>query len=267
MANYQKLSEIILDDIALQVHDAIKSGTQIEPLSKSYGIDYNTAVEIRRRVTNILGRYAGMPCGYKIAFTALETQQLLGFDNPEFANLFEGFEIKYGDVVSTDTLCEPFAEPEIAFVMSKSLVGPGVTVDDVLSVTKHIRPAIEIVDSRFGMNRATKEDQVADCVQFGRFILGEKAFDPKEFDLTNIPVSIEVDGEVEESSTGCVMGNPAEAVAWLANRFAETDGKDGEIDKGHIILSGSCTRYFPVRTGSKLTAKFGSLGCLKVNFS
>lgn len=267
MANFQKFSELALDEIALNVHDAIKSGRQIKPLSQSHSIDYNTAVEIRRRVINLLGRYAGLPCGYKIAFTSFETQKLLGIESPEFASLFTGFQVEYGKPVDTTKLCEPFAEPEIAFVMAKPLVGPGITNEDVLDATRHIMPAIEIVDSRFGMKQATKEDQVADCVQFGRFVLSDQTFDPRDFDLSDISVSVDVDGDKAESSTGRVMGNPAAAVAWLANRFAETSQRDGNIEKGNIILSGSCTRYFPVKAGSALTADFDSMSQMQVEFS
>ena len=266
MAGSKHFSEIILDDFAIQIHEAIKSGTQIEPLSQSHGIDYSTAVEVRRRVANLLGRYAGMPRGYKIAFTSPVTQKRLGFSSPEFGYLFDNFELQCSEPVETGGLCEPYAEPEIAFVMAGHVSGPGVTAEDVLSATKFICPAIEIVDSRFGMDRASNADMVADNVQFGRFILGTGAFGPGEFDLTSVPVTIEVDGETAESTTGYVMGNPAEAVAWLANKFAESDERDGAIEKGSIILSGSCTGYFPVRAGSRLSARYGPLGEINLEF-
>lgn len=260
-------SEIILDDVAIQLHDAVKAGKRIDPPSKTHGIDYDAAIEVRRRISNLLARYAGMPSGYKLAFTSPATQKLLGFDGPEFGYLFTDFELEYGVPVDTSVLCDPFAEPEIAFIMGAHLTGPGVTAEDVLDTTSEIRAAIEIVDSRVGMHRATNVDMVADNAQFGRIVMGQVGFGPREFDLTCVPVSIDVDGERAESTTGRVMGNPANAVAWLANRFAETDGRDGSIGKGDIILSGSCTKYFKISKGTKLEAEFGPIGRIRVDFN
>ncbi len=259
-------SELFLDEVTLQIHEAVKAGKRIDPPSETHGIDYAAAVEVRRRMANLLGRYSGMPTGFKIAFTSAATQKLLGLDGPEFGYLYADFELEYDKPVDTGKLCEPYAEPEIAFVMQANLRGPGVTLDNVLDATRCIRPAIEIVDSRIGMHRATNVDMVADNAQCGRIMLSPNSFGPREFDLTCSPVSINVDGEREDSTTGQVMGHPAAAVAWLANRFAETDGRDGEIDKGDIILSGSCTRYLPVRKGSVLDADFGPMGNFHINF-
>ncbi|MCY3880058.1 MAG: hypothetical protein OXF74_12880 [Rhodobacteraceae bacterium] len=262
----KRFSELVLDEIALRIHDAVKSGERIEAPSKSHAIDYGAAVEIRRRMANLLGRYSGMPLGYKLAFTSPATQRLLGFDGPEFGHLFTEFELEYGVPVDTSRLCDPHAEPEIAFIMGSSLVGPDVTVEDVIEATECITSAIEIVDSRIGMDIATNVDMVADNVQFGRILLGPDRFDLREHDLTSIPVSITVDDQHAESNTGHVMGHPAAAVAWLAERFAMSNGRDGAIEKGDVILSGSCTQYFPVKPGSKLTAEFGPLGRIDMDF-
>ena len=51
-----------------------------------------------------------------------------------------------------------------------------------------------------------------------------------------------------------MLGNPATAVAWLANTlhpFGVT------LDAGHVILPGSCTRAVPVTAGDVVLAEFG----------
>ncbi len=262
----RKFSELILDDIAMQLHDAVRNRQTIDPPSETHGIDYDAAVEVRRRMANLLGRYAGMPSGFKLAFTSPATQQELGINAPEFGYLFSDFEIKHGEPVDTDSLCEPYAEPELAFVMARDLEGPGVTVQNALDAVQCVRPAIEIVDSRIGLHKAKTVDMVADNVLFGRLVLGDKEFSPDEVDLANTPVTIEVDGKTEVSTTGRVMGNPVAAVAWLANRLAETGGREGAIMRNDIIMSGSCTRYFRVGKGSSVTADFGPLGKIHVDF-
>ncbi len=262
----KKFSELILDDIALRLHKAVRDRQTVEPPSETDGIDYSAAVEIRRRMANLLARHAGMPVGFKIAFTSPATQESLGIHAPEFGYLFSEFLIEHGSPVDTESLCEPYAEPEIAFIMARELVGPGITVEDALAATESVCPAIEIVDSRIGLHKASTADMVADNVLFGRMVLGPERFQPDQVDLENTPVSITVDGRSENSTTGRVMGNPAAAVAWLANRLAETGGREGSIGRGDIILSGSCTGYCPVGKGSLVAADFGAMGALRVEF-
>ncbi len=262
----KRFSELILDDIALQLHDAVKNREMIDPPSETHGIDYAAAVEVRRRMANLLGRYAGMPCGFKLAFTSPATQELLGIRSPEFGFLFSDFKIAHGEAIDASTLCEPYAEPEVAFVMGKDLEGPGVTTDQAIDAIRGAVPAIEIVDSRIGLHKAKTVDMVADNVLFGRMVLGDRVFDLDEVDLVDTPVRITVDDKTINSRTGHVMGNPVAAVVWLANRLAETGGREGSISKNDIIMSGSCTRYLPVQKGSTVDADFGPMGALHLEF-
>ncbi|MHC1719247.1 MAG: hypothetical protein AB9844_00885 [Clostridiaceae bacterium] len=61
------------------------------------------------------------------------------------------------------------------------------------------------------------------------------------------------------------MGNPAEAVAWLANKLAVY----GIILKaGEIIMSGSLTSFKKIAAGDDFTAHFGGgVGSVKVSFT
>ncbi|MCY4006944.1 MAG: fumarylacetoacetate hydrolase family protein [Rhodobacteraceae bacterium] len=264
-SSQKRFSEIILDDIALQLHDAVKQKTTLAPISETYGIDYAAAVEIRRRMANLLARYAGQPAGFKLAFMSPGMQEATGIFQPEFGYLFSEFVIKPGVPIEAASLSGPHVEPEVAFVMGRELEGPGIGIADVMEATERIHPAIEIVGSRIDLRRAKAADMVADNVLFGRMMLSDSSFAPDEFDLTDIPVSMTVDGDTETSNTSSVGGNPAASVAWLANRLAESNGREGSIEAGHIILTGSCTRLMPVKAGSVVDADFGPMGALHVD--
>ncbi len=263
----KRFSEIVLDDIAMQLHDAVKQKTTLAPLSETYGIDYAAAVEIRRRLANLLARYAGKPVGFKLAFMSAGMQEAMGIFEPEFGYLFSEFVVKPGEPIEAASLSEPHVEPELAFVIGQELRGPGIEIADVMTATECIRPAIEIIGSRIELQGAKVADMVADNVLFGRMMLSEASFSLSEIDLENVPVSLSVDGETEQSNTGNVSGNPAASVAWLANRLAETDGREGTIESGHIIMTGSCTRPMPVKAGSVVEADFGPMGSLHVDIT
>jgi 2-oxo-3-hexenedioate decarboxylase len=63
-----------------------------------------------------------------------------------------------------------------------------------------------------------------------------------------------------QSAGGAVLGHPAAAVAWLADRLAE----QGEsLEAGMLVLSGGLTPSVPLRPGSMLTAEFDGLGSVE----
>jgi 2-keto-4-pentenoate hydratase len=62
---------------------------------------------------------------------------------------------------------------------------------------------------------------------------------------------------------GAVLGNPATAVAWLANvlcRFGV------QLEAGHVILPGSSTRTYDVAAGQTVTARFDTVGSVTTLF-
>jgi 2-oxo-hept-3-ene-1,7-dioate hydratase len=60
-----------------------------------------------------------------------------------------------------------------------------------------------------------------------------------------------------------VLGHPAMAIAWLANKV----GAFGTVlEPGHLMLSGSFTRPVWANPGDTLHADFGALGSVAVQF-
>jgi len=54
-----------------------------------------------------------------------------------------------------------------------------------------------------------------------------------------------------------VLGDPAAAVAWLANALG---GLGETLDAEEVVLSGACTKMVSIAPGDEYTATFGSLG-------
>ncbi len=128
-------------------------------------------------------------------------------------------------------------EPEIAFIFKKELKGPHVTVADVLAATEYVAPALEIIDSRFQGFSFTLPDAVADNSSSSRFIIGERFYSPEKFDLKLMGMVFKQNGEVVATGAGAaVMGHPARAIAWLANKLYKVGQS---IQPGEVVLSGS----------------------------
>lgn len=175
--------------------------------------------------------------GKKIGVTSKAVQDMLGVHQPDFGFLTDWMHV-VGDIdVDAKALIAPRAEAEIAFILKDSLNGPGVTAADVLAATEWIAPCFEIVDSRIREWKIGIVDTVADNASCGVFILGDARADPRGIDLPGLHVTVTKNGEpLSEGYGSAVQGDPAQAVAWLAN----TLGAYGvTLDAGDVILSGS----------------------------
>ena len=94
------------------------------------------------------------------------------------------------------------------------------TVAEILAATAYIAPALEIIDSRFEEFSFTLPDAVADNSSSSRFIIGERFYKPEQVDLRLMGMVFKKNGEVIATGAGAaVMGHPARAIAWMANKL------------------------------------------------
>ncbi len=185
--------------------------------------------------------------GKKIGVTSKAVQDMLGVHQPDFGFLTDWMFVE-GDIdVDAKALIAPRAEAEIAFILKDSLNGPGVTAADVLAATEWIAPCFEIVDSRIRDWKISIVDTVADNASCGVYVLGAERLDPRGLDLPGLHVAVTKNGEALSEGFGhAVQGDPAQAVAWLAN----TLGAYGvTLDAGDVILSGSLVPLAPAAKG------------------
>lgn len=197
--------------------------------------------------------------GKKIGLLNRKMQEQMSINEPDYG-IFTDLHMMYEqcDVLKMSECNQPKMESEIAFVLKEDLVGPGVTVTDVLVATAGIIPAIEIVDTRFNSFKLKIQDTIADRASNGKIILGSKLTKLDNVDLKLIGMACYKNGELVYTAAGAeVMGSPAQGVAWLANKLAEF----GQcLKKGEIIMSGTMGPLFDVKAGDVVEAHFDKLG-------
>jgi 2-oxopent-4-enoate/cis-2-oxohex-4-enoate hydratase len=196
--------------------------------------------------------------GKKIGVTSKAVQDMLGVHQPDFGFLTDWMLVE-GDIdIDDKKLIAPRAEAEIAFILKSSLKGPGVTAADVVAATESLAPCFEIVDSRIDDWKISIVDTVADNASCGVYLLGDERIDPAGLDLSNLFVSVTKNGEFLSEGYGhAVQGDPAQAVAWLAN----TLGAYGvTLDAGDVILSGSVVPLAPAERGDRFDMVLSSAG-------
>lgn len=203
--------------------------------------------------------------GKKIGLTSKAMQTLLGVNEPDYGHLLDNMVIENGNEVSFERVMQPKVEAEIAFVLKKDLKGPNVTALDVLQATDYILPSLEIVDSRVKDWKIKLADTIADNASSGLYVLGGKPISADKVDLAQVGMVLSKNGEIINTGVGAaVMGNPANCVAWLANKLSEFDIT---LRAGEVILSGALSAAVNAEPGDVFTARIAHLGEVSVRFS
>lgn len=259
------LSEQQRDEVADLLRRAEGTQEPILPISQTHpDIDVVDAYEIQLR--NIRHRLAAgsRVLGHKVGLSSLAMQQMMGVDEPDYGHLLDDMVLTEDTPVAASRFLLPRVEVEVGFVLGDDLPGAGCTVQDVLAATDFIVPAIELIDSRIADWKIGLFDTIADNASSAGLVLGRERRKPDELDLTAIGATLSRNGEqVAAGRSDAVLGNPAVAVAWLAQKVASFGVR---LEAGHVVLPGSCTRAYDVKAGDLVVASFEGLGTVSVSF-
>jgi 2-oxopent-4-enoate/cis-2-oxohex-4-enoate hydratase len=254
-----------ISDISQELYTALVDKKTLIPITTEFpNFSIDDAYEVSKQFLAKRINNGEKVIGKKIGVTSKVVQEMLGVHQPDFGFLTDAMQVKNGSQVDLASLIQPRAEAEIAFILSESLNGPGITRDDVISATSAIVPCFEIVDSRINNWEIKIQDTIADNASCGIFCLSEAYVDPKKFDLALLEATVFKNGNQISSGLGsAVQGHPAEAVAWLAN----TLGNYGiSLDEGDIILSGSLVPLEPIISGDQFSMEIAGIGRCDLNF-
>ncbi len=254
-----------IHELAHALIDAEHKGTPILPLTEQApGITVEDAYAIAADVLGHELEHGHRIVGRKVGLTSKPMQVALGIDTPDFGTILDDMTVRDSGKVKASSLIQPKVEPEIAFRLRTPLRGPGVTMEDVLAATDYVFPALEIIDSRIEGWRIKEQDTVADNGSSARVVVGSTRLPVDALDLDAEEVVFFHNGvEVGRAMSSEVLGNPANAVAWCANKLAEFDL---ELRPGEFIMPGSITAAVDVKAGDSVYAEFASLGIVSVSF-
>ena len=259
------MNSTLIEQLGDELYGALKACQVLDPLSSRHpDITIEDAYAIQQRLIARRLDAGERVVGKKIGVTSQAVMNMLGVFQPDFGILLDGMVYNEGQPIEARTLIQPKAEGEIAFVLKKDLMGPGVTAADVMAATEGVMACFEIVDSRIRDWKIQIQDTVADNASCGVFVLGDRLVDPRDVDLATCGMVLEKNGEIVATGAGAAaLGHPANAVAWLAN----TLGRLGMgLKAGEVVLSGSLGIMVPVQAGDSLRVTIGGIGGCSVRF-
>jgi 2-keto-4-pentenoate hydratase len=259
------VTEEVIVELAHKLIAAEQRCVPIEPITALYpDLTEADAYRVQMALVATKVERGYRVAGRKVGATSQPIQQLLRIDEPIFGSLFESERVANGKTISLSRLIHPRIECEIAFLLGEDLVGPGITVSDVLAATRAVMASLEVNDPRTREWKIGSREAIADNGVTARFVLNEQRVPVEDLDLPNATVVLKINGEEVASATGAaVLGDPARAVVWLANKLA---GHNQSLKAGEIVLPGSMTPIYPVDVADKVEAEFDALGSVSARF-
>lgn len=252
-----------LGDALLGAHDSRQPIAPLTSLHPSLDIEDAYAVQLHQVAAwKAAGRRI---VGYKVGLTSKAMQDQLGVDQPDFGHLFDDMILDASAPVSLERFIAPRIEPEISFVLSKDLRGPGLTLADIEDAIDHAVISLEVIDSRIADWKITLTDTIADNASSGAVLTGSGTAVLGSVDLAALPVTLlKNDSIVGEGVGAAVLGNPLEGVLWLANTLGALGTT---LEAGSLVMAGSITAAVAIASGDTIRADFGEMGALEVTFS
>jgi len=255
----------LIEQLGTELYQALVDAKTVKPLTDRHpDITIEDAYKIQQQLMKLRLNAGERVIGKKIGVTSKAVMNMLGVYQPDFGYLTDGMVYNEGQAIPMSRLIQPKAEGEIAFVLKKTLKGPGISSADVLAATEGVMACFEIVDSRIQDWKIKIQDTVADNASCGVFVLGDRLVDPRDVDLNTCGMVLEKNGDIVATGAGAAaLGAPANAVAWLAN----TLGRLGiALEAGEVVMSGSLAIMVPVAAGDNLRVTIGGIGSCSVRF-
>lgn len=255
----------IIQTLGDSLYQALRSNSVIDPITNQYpDMTIEDAYAVQKRMIDRRVQDGEVIVGKKIGVTSRAVMNMLGVYQPDFGYMMDRMIVNEGESVAMNTLIQPKAEGEIAFLLKKDLMGPGLSNADILAATECVIPCFEIVDSRIRDWKIKIQDTVADNASCGVFVLGDSAVSPRKVDLSTCGMVLEKNGEIIATGSGAAaMGSPVNAITWLAN----TLGRLGvPLKAGEVVLSGALAAMFPCAAGDNFRVSIGGIGACSVRF-
>lgn len=252
------------------LYDAFISRKPIERLSLKFPdtLTVKAAYEIQRYMLELIEKDGRHPAGHKIGLTSKAMRDLVHIDEPDYGKIYyEDCHHSNADVKCSDFIY-PRIEAELLFKLRSDLNKPDITFEDVVEAVEFFVPAFEIIDNRYKIEGQLIADSIADNAANGAYVIADA---PCYFEsleearkLAQYGITLEKNGrQLDTSTCAAVMGNPVEAVRWLANKMY---AKHDPLLRGELVLSGSIIAAVEVAPGDYFRCDYGKLGHVAVHF-
>ena len=209
----------------------------------------------------------GPVVGHKIGCTTNVMQKFLEIDHPCAGEIFDSTVYKSKTELSLSKFSHVGVECEIAVRIGSDMLGlKGPFTAESVDFLSAIMAGIELVDDRYEdykqLNAATL---IADNFFNVGVVLGEELKNWKNLNLQSISGILKVDGiEISKGHGADILGNPFEALAWIANHRAKLGVP---ILAGSFVMLGSVVQTVFIDKPCRINIEFNGLKPVSVIFT
>jgi 2-keto-4-pentenoate hydratase len=236
--------------------------TEILP-AELYPADLDEAYAIRRAFQEIEeGTGRGAIAGYKIGLTTPVMQKLCGINEPCYGAIFVREVHQSRAVLSARDYCRLGVETEIALRLGVDLAA-GSNPQQVAAAVDSAMAAIELIeDLRYDYKRLDAAAMVAGNVWNAGVVIGAPVTDWRALALAQVTARLSISGrETGTGKGGDVMGNPLNALAWLADKLAAARTP---LRRGMIVMTGSMVPIQYPSAGDEVLVEISGLGAAEL---
>ena len=254
---------------AQAIATARRNRSALAPLADELAPDDEAeGYRIQRAVHDLLLPRFGAQVGYKIGCTSPVMQQYLDIPYPCGGGVFERVVHDSGVSLNTENYVKVGVECEIAGRLARDLAPSEepFTAEWVGEAIDAYHPAIEIVDDRY-VNWETlgAATLIADDFFAAGCVLGGPLARSAAPDLLRVAGRALINGTEAGRGTGAdVLGQPHNALAWLANHLA-AEGRG--LHAGQIVLTGSLVKTIWLNAGDHVAMELEGLGRVEARFA
>lgn len=223
------------------------------------------AYAIQAKLAEKLGWAVG---GWFCGCTNRAIQEQLGLSEPYCAPLFRHLIHRAPVVLDSKDFAPIVLECEFSFILARDLPARPQPYErgDVEAAIATLHPSIEVVA---GTLRNWRQQPpftiIADNGVDGALVLGEGKRNWSTLDLSTVPVELSVEGTLVQTGSGAnVLGNPLNALLWLAN---EQRKRGNGLKAGDVYNTGTATLMQPMTVGQHAVASFGPLGSVELRLA
>jgi 2-keto-4-pentenoate hydratase len=234
--------------------------TEILP-AELYPASLDEAYAIRRAFQEIeeeSGR--GALAGYKIGLTTPVMQKFCGVSEPCYGAIFAREVHHRRAALAASDYCRLGIETEMALQLGDD-VPQGSNARRAAAAVESVMPAIELIeDLRYDYKRLDAAALVAGNVWNAGAVLGTPVTDWQALEFAHLTAQLSINERVIGSGKGGdVMGNPLNALTWLADKTP--------LQRGMIVMTGSMVPIqYPV-AGDRALVEISGLGTAELVLS
>jgi 2-oxo-3-hexenedioate decarboxylase len=242
-------------DYATLLDDAARNANEVSQFDAEGRLSLDDAYAIQSASIQRRVERGERRVGVKMGFTSRAKMIQMGLSDVIWGRLTAGMQIEEGTAIDFSRFVHPRVEPEIAFVLKRSLSGD-VTGPEALAAVEAVAPALEIIDSRYKDFKFTLPEVIADNASSSGFVIGPWC--SPQIDFGNLGLTLNIDGRVVQvGSTAALLGHPLRSLV-AAARLSALAGEP--LQAGWIVMAGGATPAEWIKPGEYVCVDMERLG-------